>query len=587
MSPPPSPPPPPEARQILAELQQRRYKQAFQMAKRAMAKHPRDASLAGLAAAAQAQQGKLREALPLFQKAVSLDPSHKGHQQNLLQAFTGLRMHDHAARLAGRLLEKSPDDDALLYLLTISQMESRALDQARASIDRALAANPSNARALNLRGLIRLEGEDDAGALADFRAALALDPAMRDAISNMAQPLARLHRHGEALSALEQALALDPGHVPTLAAYGYRLAEAGRFDEARAAYHRLLAQVPDHAEALGELALLAPAADLPDLTRQIAARLDRTPAKSADFGHLAFARAAAARRLDDAETARSWYARANAALARMRPADMAAPAAEFDRIAAEFAPGTTLPDGPVPDAAPRMVFVLGQPRSGTTLTAQVLSAHPDAVSLGENTAAERLVRAHLSRGAPFDAAAFARDYLASLPPAALSAQVAIDKLPANARYLGYLAAAFPSARFIHTARDPRDVALSMWRSFFSSHALNYTFDMAAMALAANLHARAMAHWAPMLGDRLRTLPYETMVTDIAAAARVLAAHAGLGFDPAMSHPEANPAPVQTASLAQVRAPVHAGSVGGWRSEAATLAPFLAGLDPALWPDLTP
>jgi tetratricopeptide (TPR) repeat protein len=575
-----------EARQILAELHQGRLKQAFQLAKRAMAKHPKDAALPGLAAAALAKQGKLREALPLFQKAVRLDPAHKGHQQNLLQAFTGLGMHDHAAKLAARLLARHPDDDALLYLVAIGQMESGALPEARDSIDRAIAANPSNPAAFNIRGLIRQALEDDAGALADFEAALALDPTLRDARANMAQPLARLHRHPEALSALEQALALDPAHLPTLAALGYRLAEAGRLDEARAAYARLLEARPDHAEALGELALLAPPAELPDLAARITALLEKTSGKSPDFGHLAFARAAAARRLDDPDTARTWYGRGNTAFARRRPADTDAMQAAFERIAADFPPGTTLPQGDGDSGAPRMVFVLGQPRSGTTLTAQVLSAHPDAVTLGENIAAERLVRAHLAAGGAFDPSAFARGYLASLPPAALSAKVAVDKLPANAIHLGYLAAAFPSARFVHTARDPRDVALSMWRSFFSSPALDYTFDMAAMAAAANLHARAMAHWVPMLGDRLLTMPYEAMVADIDAAAHALATHAGLAFDAAMTRPDQNRAPVQTASLAQVRAPVHGHSVGLWRAEAETLAPFLAGLDPALWPDLT-
>ena len=158
-------------------------------------------------------------------------------------------------------------------------------------------------------------------------------------------------------------------------------------------------------------------------------------------------------------------------------------------------------------------------------------------------------------------------------------------MPANYRFVGFLLHAFPEARIIHIARDPRDVALSMWRSFFPSAWMNFTFDLKAMAFSANLYKRYMQHWEKLYGDRVLTLNYRDIVSDVEAASQQLADYCGLDWVEEMAAPERNTARVRTASVVQVRQGVHKKSLGGWRAMEGALQPFIDGLDPELWPEL--
>jgi len=168
-------------------------------------------------------------------------------------------------------------------------------------------------------------------------------------------------------------------------------------------------------------------------------------------------------------------------------------------------------------------------------------------------------------------------------PAGVSAFT--DKMPENYRLIGFLKTVHPGARFVHLRRDPRDVALSMWRGHFSGSALNYTYDLRAMAHRFNLYAEIMAFWHRLLPGQILDLPYEEMTADPEVASRTLAAHCGLDWVPQMARPDETAEAVLTSSAGQLRQPVHRRSVGAWRTHAEALAPFIAGLDPALWPGL--
>ena len=309
-------------------------------------------------------------------------------------------------------------------------------------------------------------------------------------------------------------------------------------------------------------------------------------------GGLHFAQARLAEICGDAAEARRQRNEANRLMARLLPYDPMADARLAGRILDRFptpAPApAAAPPGTGPDAAPAQFFIIGLPRSGTTLAEAILAAHPAVAALGERSAAGRLLQPVIDADLPFDAAAIARfrdGDRALLPPLPPRTRAYTDKMPENYRLLGFLGAAYPRARFVLVTRDPRDVALSMWKAHFSGTALNYCYDLTAMAHRFNLFARMMAHWQAHLPGRILTLPYEEIVQDIEGASRRLACFCGLDWLPAMTRPEENPAPVLTLTATQLRQPVHRRSVGGWRAHAEELDPFLKALDPTLWPDL--
>ena len=125
----------------------------------------------------------------------------------------------------------------------------------------------------------------------------------------------------------------------------------------------------------------------------------------------------------------------------------------------------------------------------------------------------------------------------------------------------------------------------MWRAHFSGRALSYTYDLQAMAGRFNGYARMMAHWHRVFPGQILDLPYEDMVADVEAASRKLAEFCGLDWTAAMARPDLAAEQVLTLSASQLRQPVHTRSVGGWRKHAETLQPFIAGLDPGLWPQV--
>ena len=161
----------------------------------------------------------------------------------------------------------------------------------------------------------------------------------------------------------------------------------------------------------------------------------------------------------------------------------------------------------------------------------------------------------------------------------------VDKMPENYRLIGFLLSAYPDCRIVHLRRDPRDTALSMWKAHLDGTALSYIHDLKAMAHRFNLYAETMRHWHRIFPGRIFDLRYEAMVQDVAAASRELADRCGLEWSPAMARPDLSTEQILTATATQLRQPVHTRSIGRWRQHAGTLAPFIEGLDPELWPEI--
>jgi Flp pilus assembly protein TadD len=572
-----------QAQEIERLLQAGALKPALRVAKSARRTFPKEAQIANLSGVVLSRHGQTRAAIDAFRAAARLEPGNDAANRNLAALLLNSGRADEAARLLAALSARRPDDADLARLLAFAHLQSGDPAAATAAATAHLDRHPDDAHVLNLRGAAHMGLSQTAAALADYRSALALLPDTADFHANIAQPLALAGQPDAALAALERALDLAPDHLNALHRYGVHLLQSGRPDAAAAALARLTALAPAHAEGLRELAALVAPDTAPALARQIAAARAATPRKAPAQAALAFAEATLAARTGD-PAALDRLDRANATAHRLRPWSAAA----FDRAAhaiIEHMP--VLPPPCATRAGPRPVFILGLPRSGSSLVEQVLTAHPAIAGLGEHTAAERWMQAH-GPDTPFCTGAagdLARHYRASLPPLPTGTMAFTDKMPGNFRMIGHLLTALPDAVIVHVRRDPLDVAWSMWRAWFHAPGMNFAFDQAAMARYFNAYAMLMAHWQRIAGARIATLDYADLVRDVDAASRRLAALAGLDWHAAMARPHENAAPVRTASQLQVRAPVHARSLGAGHAHADRLGRFLAALDPALWPDL--
>ena len=401
-------------------------------------------------------------------------------------------------------------------------------------------------------------------------------------------------------AALEQALTLDPQHPVALLNLGNLHEERGRRDAAIDCYRRLLAHHGDATtaavEALARLAHLEPPSRLDDpvLQRlQAVARADgaRPDSVSATLW-LALGRALDA--LD--ATAPAFEAFGAGKRAAHRGHGRYAPA-EAERQVAELIAA-------FPAAAPRRpgrhapepLFICGLFRSGSTLLEQVLSAHPAVAAGGELDLLPRLALQTLapfpSRAASLDPAqyaALADDYHAALrarlPASGAGSRLATDKRPDNYRLIGLIKQLFPAARIVHTVRDPRDVALSIYMQHLNPRAFPYAATLADIGHQIGLHQRLMRHWTDLYPDDILAFDYDAFVAAPESTLRPLLARLDLDWDPACLEFHALDNTVKTASYWQVRRPLYADASGRWRRYHAHLAPLdtalrAAGVEPA-------
>ena len=232
------------------------------------------------------------------------------------------------------------------------------------------------------------------------------------------------------------------------------------------------------------------------------------------------------------------------------------------------------------------VFVVGMPRSGTTLVEQILASHPSVFGAGELMYMYRLAESgHAGGNFPFDIASLPDDalrrfggfYAARVRALAPQAKRIVDKLPANFRLVGLIRLALPNARIIHVRRDPLDTCFSCYSKLFSQN-LDFTYDLGELGRYYKAYDKLMEHWRNVLPEgAMLEVQYEDLVSDFEPQARRLIAYCGLEWDDGCLSFHKTVRPVRTASAGQVRQPVFKTSIGRWRPYREHLRPLLDAL----------
>ncbi|MGH6706540.1 MAG: sulfotransferase, partial [Sphingomicrobium sp.] len=380
-----------------------------------------------------------------------------------------------------------------------------------------------------------------------------------------------LARSDDAREELEQALAINPGYVPALINLGNLAEDHGDRAEAKAAYQRALAVNPSSSLALARMAGISD----PDegLTGRLHNALDRPDLEAADRAALGFALGRLLDAAGDYDRAFVAYAdanRASRATPGFRRYDAAAHEQFIDRLIATFdKPAPTTPR--LPGETP--LFICGMFRSGSTLVERMLAAHGKVVAGGELDLIPSIVESlvpYPEAAGEAEAITHARStYVAGLSSIHPAGRVVTDKRPDNFLHIGLIKAMFPAARIIHTRRNPLDNILSLYFLHLDP-GMAYALDLEDAAHWYRQYQRLMDHWKSLYGEDIFDVDYDELVGNPQPVAEALLAFCGLDWDERCLSPHRVPGSVRTASVWQVREPLHQRSSGRWQNYQAQL-----------------
>jgi lipoprotein NlpI len=468
--------------------------------------------------------------------------------------------------------------------------EMGRLDEAIESYDRALAICPDAAETLNNRGVVlHALGRSDL-ALADHDRALALKPDYAEAFNNRGSCLLVFNRPVDALLDYDRALALKPDLAEAHENRGIVLTEIGYFDEANRAAERAASLAPRCARIyynLVETRRVAPGDPwipaLQDMTRDSAS----LTVSEQIYLHFALGKALA----DIGEGAASFeHLLAGAALKRERTTyDEAATLSGLELTTTAFNDQLMRAGAGQGELSPVPVFIVGMPRSGSTLVEQILASHGDVFAAGEIEEFALAIKAlggdsgHLPHAHEAvdqisgDWRRLGEHYLSSIVAAAPEARRITNKTLDNFRFIGLIHLALPNARIIHMRRDPLDTCLSCFSKLFTG-SLPYSYDLGELGRYYRAYHALMAHWRRVLPtDVMLDVDYEDVVADLEGQARSILAFCGLDWDPRCLDFHTTKRWVHTASATQVRQPIYQSSVGRWRPPEALLEPLISAL----------
>jgi len=483
----------------------------------------------------------------------------------LRQGDAALRAGDRtqALQCARNAAHAAPRHPQTLRLLAAALAAHGPSDEAQRAIEAALALQPDDPALLATQAVVlQTNGRVDA-AIDSFRQASMLAPQSANHAYNLGRALSHRGDHVESLQALERALALDPTHRHARATLAEVLRRVGRAGEAIAQLRELVRNNPEDARAWSALAALnAGAFDAVDIAAmerlQSDARVDADARVSLAFS-LGKAYAGQARYAD----AYAAYTRANALVRARVPWNAAAHTQAVDALLGAFtqmtAPGDTA-------TGAGMIFIVSLPRSGSTLTEQILAAHPqvdagdERTDLLETIGAENRRRGSSLAAWAGDATAddwrrLGEDYLARAARWRTGRASATDKLPSNWLWLGALFRMLPGARVVDSRRDLLETAWSCYCHLFRIGTQDFSFDFDSIAAYARDYERAMTQWHALYPQRIRAQSYEALLADPETQTRELLAFCGLEFDAACLRPHEAQRSVRTASAAQVREPL--------------------------------
>lgn len=578
----------------IIQYEKHKFKEAVTYYRRALEIRPNMAEALNNLGNALRITGDTEGAVAAYQDALThreIYPEAYNNLGTLLQQDKKLPEAEHALRKA---IGQNPQYiEAYNNLATLLVAQKKEVDALRL-LGEALKFAPKNVQTLLITAKIQMRRNNHTAAEQAARLALQEQPENPEALTILGQVLHETDRYEEAIEVLERALKANPNIPEARNFYGVALKSVGRLDEAR---EHILKALKLNSGMWGAYANLN---DLVDFSKGEGEQLfeqmetifeSAKNTESAPFIPLHFAFGKALEDRGEHERALKHYITGG----KMKRAQLEYNEAEtfsfFDMIREafpkEFFENRKYPG--IPDERP--VFIIGMPRSGSTLVEQILSSHPDVYGAGEVKYLSRALGQlrdrfpslpkfpqMMDKITPGQLDIMAKKYLDALSAGAGDAKKITDKLLTNYFFVGLIHTLYPNAKFVNTQRDPVDTCLSGFTKLFKDD-MPHSYNLAELGRYYSKYRELMEHWQKVLPKGvLTTVQYEDVVANTEKEAKALIEFIGLDWDPKCVDFHKSDRPVKTASVAQVRKPIYNTSVKRWKKYGDGLQPLIDAIE---------
>ncbi len=526
------------------------------------------------------------EAEAAYRQALKINPYSWQPAYNLANLFQIQRRFAEAETTYVQVVQLRPEFDQAWFDLGNCLFAQARYPEAEISYREALRLNPDYAQAHNQLGIALKEQERLADAEQSYRNALQLKPDYMEVHNNLGNVLRELDRIPEAQECYHRALELNPEYTEAHNNLGIALKAAGRLEEARASLEKAIAINPEFLEPHFGIATLKTYRDndphIAQLERQLATVHELKPDAQIRCWFAVGKMYEDLGRYDESFTA---YEKGNRLKFSSLTWDEEKETALVGRIKKIFSKEFFARADVIAGTAHRMpasqrtpIFILGMPRSGTSLLEQILATHPGVFGAGELMAMnEVIVHAMpdedyqrypdaIAKFSPVQWQQLGQNYLRKVWKLAPDATHITDKMPANFLHIGMIHLMFPNAKIIHAMRDPMDSCFSNYSRLFNKNNIAFSYDLQALGHYYNRYNALMEHWHAVLpAGTILDSRYEDMVENTEAQARRVLDYIGLPWDEQCLDFHKNKRRVKTASQAQVQKPIYKSSVARWKS----------------------
>ena len=496
--------------------------------------------------------------------------------QSLINLYSQGQLQQ-ALKQAETLVQQFPKS-AILF--NIQGALLKGLGQLEAAIEaynKALIIKPDYAEAYSNMGItLKNQGKLEA-AIEAYNKALIIKPDYAEAYNNMGNALRDQGKLEDAIEAYNKALAIKPDYAEAYNNMGNAFQDQGKLEEAIDAYNKALAIKPDYADANRHLSSVSKYKPNNPQIGTVDKLLKRPDLKDADRCHLLYTFAKMNEDLGKPEIAYENYVAGGALRQKLLAYDPEQDQRLFAKIKGN---APSLKDFAF-DASGRAtaqtpIFILGMPRSGTTLVEQIISSHSEVTGAGELNYTQQFGVDLTVGQKPVNAEtvqSFRERYLAELAKRAEGQVFVTDKMPQNFQYIALICAAFPEAKIVHVQRSAEATCWSNFKHYFASNSLGYSYNLSDTVRYYGLYQDLMHFWSQSYSDRIYHLDYDDLTEDQEPQTLRLIEYLELNWEDACLAPQKNKRSVRTASQQQVLQKIYKGSSQAWRK----FEPFLDGV----------